>query len=43
MFKGGKMRKLAKKMRTETEELEEDMVDVRREDKTIRKFVIPAQ
>lgn len=41
--KGGKMRKLAKKMRTETEELEEDMVDVRREDKTIRKFSIPVQ
>lgn len=41
--KGGKMRKLAKKMRTETEELEEDMVDVRREDKTIRKFNIPVQ
>ncbi len=41
--KGGKMRKLAKKMRTETEELEEDMVDVRREDKTIRSFEIPAQ
>lgn len=37
------MRKLAKKMRTETEELEEDMVDVRREDKTIRKFNIPVQ
>ena len=41
--KGGKMRKLAKKMRTETEELEDDMVDVRREDKTIRKFDIPVQ
>ena len=41
--KGGKMRKLAKKMRTETEELEEDMVDVRREDRTIRKFSIPVQ
>ena len=41
--KGGKMRKLAQKMRAETEELEEDMVDVRREDKTIRKFDIPVQ
>ena len=41
--KGGKMRKLAKKMRDETEELEESMVDVRREDKTIRKFEIMAQ
>ena len=41
--KGGKMRKLAQKMREETEELEENMVDVRREDKTIRKFNIPVQ
>jgi ATPase subunit of ABC transporter with duplicated ATPase domains len=41
--KGGKMRKLAQKLRTETEELEEGMVDVRREDKTINNFSIPAQ
>ncbi|MGE5426081.1 MAG: ATP-binding cassette domain-containing protein [Bacillota bacterium] len=41
--KGGKMRKLAQKMREETEDLEENMVDVRREDKTIRDFVIPVQ
>lgn len=41
--KGGKMRKLAKKMREETEEMEENKVDVRREDKTIRDFTIPAQ
>ncbi len=41
--KGGKMRKLAQKMKEETEELEENMVDVRREDKTIRKFDIPVQ
>lgn len=41
--KGGKMRKLAKKLRTETEDLEENMVDVRREDKTIRDFDIPVQ
>ena len=41
--KGGKMRKLAQKMKTETEELEENKVDVRREDKTIRDFEIPAQ
>lgn len=41
--KGGKMRKLAQKMREETEELEENMVDVRKEDKTIRKFEIPVQ
>ena len=41
--KGGKMRKLAQKLREETEELEENKVDVRREDKTIKKFTIPAQ
>ncbi len=41
--KGGKMRKLAKKMKEETGELEESMVDVRREDKTIRSFQIPVQ
>jgi ATP-binding cassette subfamily F protein 3 len=41
--KGGKMRKLAKKLKDETAELEEDMVDVRREDKTIRTFNIPVQ
>jgi ATPase subunit of ABC transporter with duplicated ATPase domains len=40
---GGKMRKLAQKMKEETEELEENMVDVRREDKTIRPFTIPVQ
>lgn len=41
--KGGKMRLVAKKMRTEVEEMEEEKVDVRKEDKTIRPFVIPAQ
>ncbi len=41
--KGGKMRKLAAKMRDEIEESEENMVDVRREDKTIRHFNIEAQ
>lgn len=41
--KGGKMRLVAKKMRTEIEEMEDDKVDVRREDKTIRDFTIPAQ
>lgn len=41
--KGGKMRKLAKKLKDETIELEEDMVDIRREDKTIRDFTIPTQ
>jgi len=42
-YKGGKMRKLAQKMREETEDLEENIVDVRKEDKTIKKFTIPAQ
>ncbi|MFA6215254.1 MAG: ATP-binding cassette domain-containing protein [Patescibacteria group bacterium] len=41
--KGGKMRKLAKKLHDETEEMEENKVEVRREDKTIRDFVIPNQ
>jgi len=38
--KGGKMRVLAKKMREQAEEDEENMVDVRREDKTIRPFTL---
>ncbi|MEK7146153.1 MAG: ATP-binding cassette domain-containing protein [Patescibacteria group bacterium] len=41
--KGGKLRMVAKKMRERAEELEEAMVDVRREDKTIRPFTIPVQ
>jgi len=41
--KGGQMRLLAKKMREEAEELEENKVEVRREDKTIRPFKIPFQ
>ncbi|MFH0853997.1 MAG: ATP-binding cassette domain-containing protein [bacterium] len=41
--KGGKMRRLAKKMRDETEELEENKVDVRKDDKIIRDFKIPAE
>jgi ATP-binding cassette subfamily F protein 3 len=41
--KGGKMRLVAQKMRAEIEEMEEEKVDVRREDKTIRAFTIPAQ
>ena len=41
--KGGKMRLVAKKMRTEVEEMEESKVAVRKEDKTIRPFTIPAQ
>lgn len=41
--KGGHMRDVARKMREKIEELEEGLVDVRREDKTIRNFVIPCQ
>jgi ATP-binding cassette subfamily F protein 3 len=41
--KGGKMRKLAKKLREETEEMEDSKVEVRREDRTIRDFDIEAQ
>ena len=41
--KGGKMRKLAKKMSEQTTELEENKVEVRMDDKTIRNFTIPAQ
>ncbi len=41
--KGGKMRLIAKKMRTEIEEAEENKADVRKEDKTIRPFTIPVQ
>lgn len=41
--KGGKLRAVAKRMRESAEEAEETMVDVRKEDKTIREFTIPAQ
>ncbi len=41
--KGGKLRNVAKKMRDTIEDLEENKADVRREDKTIRPFTIPAQ
>lgn len=41
--KGGKMRKLASKLREQVSDAEEDMVDVRRDDKTIRDFEILAQ
>lgn len=37
------MRKLAKKLKDEVEELEANKVDVRRDDRTIRSFTIPAQ
>lgn len=39
--KGGGMRLVAKRMRQAAEEAEEDMVDVRKEDKTIKPFKIP--
>ncbi len=42
-YKGGQMRLVAKRMREKAEELEEEIVDVRKEDKTIRPFVIPLQ
>ncbi|MCE9628614.1 MAG: ATP-binding cassette domain-containing protein [Candidatus Vogelbacteria bacterium] len=42
-MKGGNLRMVAKRMRTLAENLEEEKVDVRKEDKTIRPFVIPAQ
>lgn len=41
--KGGKMRLVARKMRDKAEEMEAAKVDVRREDKAIRKFEIPCQ
>lgn len=42
-MKGGQMRMVAKRMRDKAEELEEEKVDVRKEDKTIRPFIIPSQ
>ncbi len=41
--KGAKMRLVAKRMRDKIEEMEESKVDVRREDRAIRPFVIPVQ
>ncbi len=41
--KGGQMRLVARRMRDKAEELEEEMVDIRREDRTIRPFIIPTQ
>ncbi|PIR74568.1 MAG: hypothetical protein COU35_01675 [Candidatus Magasanikbacteria bacterium CG10_big_fil_rev_8_21_14_0_10_47_10] len=41
--KGGKMRKLASKLKEEVSEAEEEMVNVKQDDKTIRDFTIPAQ
>ena len=42
-MKGGRLRAVAKKMRELAEELEEEKVDVRKEDKTIKNFIIPFQ
>lgn len=42
-LKGGKMRKLASKLRDEVEEMEESKVEVRKEDRTIREFNINCQ
>ncbi len=42
-MKGGRLRVLAKRMREDAEEMEESKVEVRKEDKTIRNFTIPAQ
>jgi ATP-binding cassette subfamily F protein 3 len=41
--KGGKLRAVAKRMREAVEEAEENIVEVRREDKTIHNFEIPVQ
>ncbi len=41
--KGGQMRLVAKRMRQKAEDLEDEKVDVRREDRTIRPFTIPVQ
>lgn len=41
--KGGGMRLVAKKMREKAAQMEEEKVDVRQEDKTIRPFTIPSQ
>jgi len=41
--KGGKLRAVAKKMREAAQDFEDNKVEVRREDKTIKKFTIPCQ
>jgi len=41
--KGGRLRLVARRMREMAEDLEEEIVDVRKEDKAIRPFIIPAQ
>lgn len=42
-LKGGKMRKLAAKLKEEVEEMEDSKVEVRKEDRTIRPFSISCQ
>ncbi len=42
-MKGGNLRLVARRMRELAEELEEEKVDVRKEDKTIKNFIIPTQ
>jgi ATP-binding cassette subfamily F protein 3 len=39
-LKGGKMRKLASKLRDEIDEMEDSKVDERKDDRTIKKFII---
>jgi len=41
--KGGQMRLVAKKMKEKAQEMEDQLVDTRKEDKTIRPFLIPSQ
>ena len=41
--KGGRLRLVARRMREKAEELEEEIVDVRKEDKSIRPFIIGTQ
>jgi ATPase subunit of ABC transporter with duplicated ATPase domains len=41
--KGGKLRGVAKRMRESAEEAEENIIEVRQEDRTIREFTIPVQ
>lgn len=41
--KGGHLRDVASKMREKISELEEDIVETRQEDKTIRQFAVPTQ
>jgi ATPase subunit of ABC transporter with duplicated ATPase domains len=41
--KGGRLRLVAKRMRELAEDLEDEMVDIRKEDKAIKSFTIPCQ